>query len=249
MYLVHSVDVLGFLCSYDFRIFWRIRGDSWPCADMKKIGKEIGMKYLDPGYQAEEGTLPYERRNQEPEFWYHIFFNHYLMQKVPRSLARAWQTYSDLPEKPDLHLVPAQWKQAYKMHKWEERAKAFDDEQNAEMLEVYSERYKELREKEFSIWEDIVSITSAGLKGHLMRVAEAEKEGKPFHLKPHEIHKLLEIGNKLGRQSVEQDEVARSKREEMPSSGTVNIGNIIALRWDKLQEKMEEPLLIEGEYE
>lgn len=217
---------------------------------------------FDPKYTAveEAANKIYLRKDKEPHLWYTIFTKYYLTASLPRSLSKAFKSFmrekdpslteADL----DALEIPKDWYQASKYWEWEQRSTAYDEELDRELQETYKQRYKSLREEEFEIWEDTLALAKIALKGHFQKAQEAQDQGKPYALKVFDIERLINVGNKLGRQSLEKADVDRSKSENAGSGPTVNIQAVIN-RWDQLATQLEtanvikHENLLEGSYE
>lgn len=217
---------------------------------------------FDPKYTAveEAANKLYLRKDKEPHLWYTIFTKYYLTASLPRSLSKAFALFmrdkdpSLTVEEINALEIPKEWYQAFKYWEWESRSTAYDEELDRELEETYRQRYKLLREDEFQIWEDTLALAKIALKGHFQKAQEAHENGKPYALKVFDIERLINVGNKLGRQSLEKADVDRSKAENAGSGPTVNIQAVIN-RWDQLATQLEtantikHENLLEGSFE
>lgn len=195
---------------------------------------------------------PWERQPGEPNHWYDIFFRYYTLLGASRNIARAFRAFTKAEEGHDAagYYPGPLWHKMAGGWNWKIRAEAFDEFQRMRDAELWEERKRALREKEWEVSSQMLIVAEDSLEDFSQRPTEPQphikgkRGGVPTarKLKTGEIPRFAETGSKLGRLA---SGMATDQTQHINIHARME--EVRKQRWDNVAPLLEE--VIDGEYE
>jgi len=102
----------------------------------------------------EDGKTPWDRQPGESDAWYHRFHTHFLLMGAERTLEGAFRPFVAGAQSghnsgalPPPRRMPGSWRDAARKWRWDERARAYDDDERSRIRKVHFEAVKRANER------------------------------------------------------------------------------------------------------
>lgn len=191
-------------------------------------------------------NYPWERQPGEPNFWYDIFFRYYTLLGPSRNITAAYRAYAKAEEGFDATGMETNPMWRFKAHEWnwKIRAEAFDEFQRIKDAELWEQRKRELREKEWGVANELLSQAEGSLASRSSYETVKGPQGRVQNtpLKPRDITGFASTGSKLGRLA---SGMATDQTQHINIQARIE--EVRKQRWDNVQDLLDE--VVEGEYE
>lgn len=194
---------------------------------------------------------PWERQSWDTAASYRAFHDFYLLQDPPRLIDAAFRGYRDEPEgsKRTANAYFRRWARGHGSDDkpikgaipWEARAAAWDDHLRALDREMWERRYKDLREREWQVANELLAKAEKMLERPLDTAKSNTEDGKEIVVVkpkwgPRDAALMAKTGSELARMAAEIAPL-RQRHEHTGEDG----GPIILKR--QIEEMTDDELL------
>jgi hypothetical protein len=212
----------------------------------------------DDSFLGVSDAAAWERQINEPHLWHQIFYRHFCLLGLTRTLKKAYASFYESRHGISLMndttiSIPIVWVTAYNKWQWANRAAKFDEFVTNELSKEWTVRQEEQKQREWNVADRLLSLSEKTLARWTEEFEEElSKTGKFPKLRFVDIERILNLASRLGRLSSGLDTEGKVTKQEI-TIAVENIDKVRANRWAAIEDRLvstlrlTDPNLIEGE--